>query len=89
MPNHSWWETQNYKKGKKLAEGFIYTSNNNDQWLSVDDLRKIIYGPPLFEQDQTSKLLSTIHQLNERVILNMLNSEERIPEGSSSFTVHR
>jgi len=88
IPNHSWWETQNCKRGKKLPEGFVYTSNNNDQWLSVDDLRRIIYGPPLFEQDQTSKLLSTIHQLNERVILNMLNSEEHIPELNSLLVAH-
>ncbi len=80
MPTYSWWGTQNYIKGKKLPEGFVYTSNNNDQWLSVDDLRRIIYGPsiPGFEQQQASKLLSTIHQLNERVILNMLSSEEGI-----------
>jgi UDP-N-acetylglucosamine 4,6-dehydratase len=88
MPTYSWWETQNYKKRKKLPEGFVYTSNNNDHWLSVDDLRRIIYGPPLFEQDQTSKLLSTIHQLNERVILNMLNSEERIPEVNPLLAAH-
>ena len=88
MPAYSWWETQNYTKGRRLPEGFVYTSNNNDQWLSVDDLRKIIYGPPLFEKDQTSKLLSTIHQLNERVILNMLNSEERIPEVNSLLAAH-
>ena len=86
MPSHSWWERQNYKKGGRLPESFVYTSNNNDQWLSVDDLRRIIYGPslPEFEQDQASKLLSTIHQLNEKVILNMLNSEERIPEAHGS-----
>ena len=88
MPNHSWWETQNYKKGRRLPEGFVYTSNNNDQWLSVDDLRRIIYEPSLFEQDQASKLLSTIHQLNERVILNMLNSEERIPEVNPLLAAH-
>jgi UDP-N-acetylglucosamine 4,6-dehydratase len=88
MPTYSWWAKQSYKKGKRLPDDFVYTSNNNDQWLSVDDLRRIIYGPPLFEQDQASKLLSTIHQLNERVILNMLNSEERIPGLDSVLAVH-
>lgn len=42
MPNYSWWERRNYKIGKKLSDGFIYTSNNNDKWLTVDDLKKII-----------------------------------------------
>jgi len=80
MTAYSSLEKQNHHKVKRLPDDFVYNSNNNDQWLSVDDLRRIIYEPPLFDQDQTSKLLSAIHQLNERVILNMLNSEERIPE---------
>ncbi len=80
MPNHSWWQKLNYNAGKRLSDGFRYTSNNNDEWLTVDDLKKIIYGPSPLEDDPTAKLATTIHQLNERVILNMLNSEERIPE---------
>lgn len=43
MPNRSWWERQNYKTGQRLPEGFVYTSNNNEEWLSVEDLRRIIY----------------------------------------------
>lgn len=79
LPNYSWWERQNYKTGKGLPDGFKYTSDNNDEWLTVDDLRKIIYGFDQLEND-ANKLATTIHQLNEKIILNMLNAEELIPE---------
>ena len=89
MPNYSWWERQNYKIGQKLPDDFIYTSNNNDQWLTEEDLRGIIYGSYTFEEDSISKFVSTIHQLNERVILNMLNSEEHTPEADSVESVEQ
>jgi len=89
MPNYSWWERQNYKIGQKLPDDFIYTSNNNDQWLTEEDLRGIIYGSYTFEEDSISKFVSTIHQLNERVILNMLNSEENTPEAHSAESVEQ
>lgn len=41
-PNLSWWKTQNYKTSQRLPEGFIYTSNNNEEWLSVEDLKRIL-----------------------------------------------
>ena len=87
MPNLSWWERENYKKSQKLPEGFVYTSNTNDEWLDVEDLRRIVYESSMVEEDPASGLLSTIHQLNEKVILNMLNSEKCIPERSSPMTV--
>jgi UDP-N-acetylglucosamine 4,6-dehydratase len=83
MPNYSWWERQNYKTGQKLPEGFVYTSNTNDEWLSIEDLKGIIHGSSSPEDDSASKFLETIHQLNEKIILNMLNSEECIPEGGA------
>lgn len=42
FPAFHWWSRKNYKKGKKLVDGFTYNSNNNDQWLSVQDLKTII-----------------------------------------------
>ena len=43
LPNYSWWERQNYNNAQKLPDGFVYTSNNNDRWLTVEDLRRIVY----------------------------------------------
>jgi UDP-N-acetylglucosamine 4,6-dehydratase len=80
MPDRSWWERQNYKAGQRLPEGFTYTSNNNGEWLTVEDLKKIIYGSAPLEDDPTAKLATTIHQLNEKNILNMLGAEEGMPE---------
>jgi len=77
MPSYSWWEDRNrYDIGQKLPDGFVYTSDKNDEWLTEDHLREIIYDSPAAEDDSAHELLSTIHHLNEKVILNMLNSEE-------------
>ncbi|MBU0986973.1 MAG: UDP-N-acetylglucosamine 4,6-dehydratase (inverting) [Proteobacteria bacterium] len=80
LPNYTWWERQNYNTGQKMPDGFTYTSNNNEEWLAVDDLRKIIYGSNASKETPDTKLAATIHQLNERTILNILNAEEAIPE---------
>jgi len=40
-PEHSFWR-HSYDDGKKPPDGFEYTSNGNDQWLSKADLRKML-----------------------------------------------
>jgi hypothetical protein len=30
------------KEGKPLAEGFLYASDNNDQWFLQEDFKKMI-----------------------------------------------
>ncbi|MBA4367286.1 MAG: UDP-N-acetylglucosamine 4,6-dehydratase (inverting) [Desulfobacterium sp.] len=42
MPQYEWWERKNYINATKLPEGFSYTSDNNKEWMSVDDLRMVI-----------------------------------------------
>lgn len=42
FPNHSWWQRQNFQDIPAVRKGFSYTSNNNDEWLTVEDLQKII-----------------------------------------------
>lgn len=44
MPRMSWWNRGNYTGGEKLPEDFVYTSNTNDDWLSVEDLRHLVCG---------------------------------------------
>jgi UDP-N-acetylglucosamine 4,6-dehydratase len=42
-PEHSWWSREEVPAGgRKLADGFSYTSGNNTQWLSDDELREMI-----------------------------------------------
>lgn len=42
QPEFPWWDAAYTKDGKSLAEGFSYVSNTNDQWLSVEELRKLV-----------------------------------------------
>jgi hypothetical protein len=84
LPNYSWWERQNYENGQRLSDGFKYTSNNNNKWLTIEDLTNIIAESAPLENDSGAKLATTIHQLNEKIILNMLSAEEGIPETSAA-----
>jgi len=44
MPTHPWWERKNYVEAQKMPEGFVYTSDANDEWLTVPELRRIVFG---------------------------------------------
>ena len=87
MPSHSWWERQNYKDARRLPEGFAYTSNNNDEWLTVEDLKKIVYGSVTSEEESASRLFSAIHKLSEGTVLDMLNSEKCIQTANTIDSV--
>lgn len=39
---HAIWRRKNAKAGKPLPEGFTYTSDNNDWWLSKDELNSMV-----------------------------------------------
>ncbi|MCE9599013.1 MAG: UDP-N-acetylglucosamine 4,6-dehydratase (inverting) [Spirochaetia bacterium] len=41
QPAHPWWKNDAWS-GKKLAEGFEYSSNNNSQWMGVAELKKFV-----------------------------------------------
>jgi UDP-N-acetylglucosamine 4,6-dehydratase len=38
-PEADWWDTAAWEGAKAVPEGFSYTSDTNDVWLSVDELR--------------------------------------------------
>ena len=83
LPNYNWWEEgQNYKTGQRLPEGFAYTSNQNDWWLSVEDLKTLVHDSSV-EEDSASRFFNTLYRLNERVVLNLINTEEGLSEFSS------
>lgn len=42
QPEFSWWSKEYQNEGKALPDGFVYTSDNNIDWLSVNQLRKLI-----------------------------------------------
>lgn len=40
-PNFHWWGKEPWNNGKKLPEGFRYTSDANDNWLTPEELRRM------------------------------------------------
>ena len=41
-PEHPFWEKDNFMDGDSLPEGFRYTSDGNDKWLTEDEIEKIV-----------------------------------------------
>jgi UDP-N-acetylglucosamine 4,6-dehydratase/5-epimerase len=44
-PAHQWWRNPAVVIGKPAPEGFRYASDTNTQWLSMDDLRRLVNEP--------------------------------------------
>jgi len=42
LPELSWWEKENNSEGKSLPDGFAYTSDNNTEWLTVEELKQLV-----------------------------------------------
>ena len=42
-PHFDWWNTSKIQAGgKRVEQGFEYSSGNNTEWLSVDDLKRLL-----------------------------------------------
>ena len=41
-PNFGWWKKDNCNGGKPLPDGFVYSSDRNDWWLTKDEVKKMI-----------------------------------------------
>ena len=42
LPEYHWWGWGNWIDGEPLADGFAFTSDTNDRWLSVEELRRMV-----------------------------------------------
>lgn len=42
QPEFPWWEANYQKEGKALPRGFSYTSDKNDHWLNINELKKLL-----------------------------------------------
>lgn len=42
QPEFPWWSTEYSKKGRKLPFNFIYSSDENTDWLTVDELKRLV-----------------------------------------------
>ncbi|MDP6662992.1 MAG: UDP-N-acetylglucosamine 4,6-dehydratase (inverting) [SAR202 cluster bacterium] len=50
-PVHPWWSKDNWADGRTLPEGFRFSSDTNNRWLSVDELRDLIAEDTAGEYD--------------------------------------
>lgn len=41
QPDFHWWLKDHHKHGKTLPEGFHYSSDSNDRWLTIEELREM------------------------------------------------
>ena len=42
LPEHHWWTSDGYDDGKPLDEGWEYSSDTNEHFLSIDELRAML-----------------------------------------------
>ncbi len=42
LPAHSWWSQSNWPQGNGLPDGFVYSSDTNHQWLTIEQLQGMI-----------------------------------------------
>ena len=63
LPQFSWWRRQNYQDADALPDGFTYTSNNNDRWLTLNQLKNMAreFSTPLEQTGSPSSFKATAH----------------------------
>jgi len=42
QPSHPWWKSENWVNAKPLAEGFRYSSDTNERWLTRRELEALV-----------------------------------------------
>lgn len=42
QPEFSWWSNKYRNEGTTLPDGFVYTSNQNQDWLTIEQLRQLV-----------------------------------------------
>ena len=69
LPQFAWWRRQNYKDASKLPEEFSYTSNNNNRWLTLNQLKVMAreLSTPL-EQTESPRLSQATAYLAKPVV---------------------
>ncbi len=46
LPEHSWWDAKGSNiVGRPVEDGFSYSSDNNPEWMTVDELRALLPTP--------------------------------------------
>ena len=45
QPAHTWWRSSHFSEATPMADGFSFTSDANDRWLTVDEIRRMLEEP--------------------------------------------
>ena len=45
QPSHPWWRRENWVNATPLPEGFRYSSDNNEHWLTRRELEDLVDAP--------------------------------------------
>lgn len=63
LPQFKWWKRRNYNDASQLPEGFSYTSNNNDRWLTLSQLKNMAreFLSPLSKTRPQSSMQASKH----------------------------
>lgn len=42
QPMHPWWQVENWSGAKRLSDGFCYSSDKNNSWLTPAELQRLV-----------------------------------------------
>ena len=56
QPAHSWWRRENWVNATPVAEGFRYTSDTNERWLTNRELQELISPGSSEEQSVAARI---------------------------------
>jgi len=51
-PQYHWWSGENWKEGKRLNDGFRYSSDTNSEWVTVEKMKRMIDDKEIGETEQ-------------------------------------
>jgi len=52
-PEYSWWSGENWVRGKRLKDGFKYSSDANSEWLTIEKMKRMIEQGESEQEKQT------------------------------------
>ena len=78
QPQFDWWNRQNHPMGREVAIGFVYTSDNNPSFLSIEQMTQII-------GEHTKVLEKAQHQYESNNNRDGIGNEKSKNENSSNW----
>ena len=52
VPEHPWWNQTMWSDGDPVPDGFAYTSDTNERWLTTDELHALLEAVPSVAEDR-------------------------------------